>query len=124
MRTFFIIFLGGGLGSAIRYMLSNQVDSKFSFSFPLGIFIVNLIGCFLIGFFLAYLENHRSLASEWKILLTTGFCGGFTTFSTFSADNLRLMQNGNLIPFMLNIMGSVIVGFFAVYLGQMLGKCM
>lgn len=122
MRNFFIIFLGGGFGSAMRYLLSNQVDSKFSISFPFGIFIVNMIGCFLIGLFLAYLGKNQLLASEWKFLLATGFCGGFTTFSTFSSDNLNLLQSGNLSSLLLNMIGSVILGLLAVYLGQMLGK--
>lgn len=122
MRTFFIVFLGGGLGSLLRYILSNQVDSKFSISFPFGIFIVNIIGCFLIGLFLAYLGKNQLLESEWKFLLATGFCGGFTTFSTFSFDNLKLLQNGNLSAFLFNIVGSLVLGLLAVYLGQIVGN--
>ena len=93
MRNLFYIFIGGGLGSVMRFLVSNY-NQKFwnIYTFPMGTFAVNIVGCFLIGIISAYFLKADNYL---KFLLITGFCGGFTTFSTFSAENISLWENGN-----------------------------
>ncbi|MBB5334783.1 CrcB protein [Chryseobacterium koreense] len=88
-------------------------------SFPMGTFVVNLLGCFLIGLFTSYFMKFDN---PLKFLLIAGFCGGFTTFSTFSAENVSLWQSGNYGILALYILLSIIFGIFAVYLGLNLSK--
>lgn len=122
MKILFSIFIGGGVGSIARYLLSSQIDSKLIQNFPIGILIVNILGCFLIGFASAYLQKLQLLDSEWKFLLITGFCGGFTTFSTFANDNIHLFEKGFTWQMILNIGLSVVLGLIAVNVGQSLVK--
>src|SRR3954466_13288434 len=88
-----------------------------SFTFPLGTFVVNTIGCLLIGIFYALIEKGNLLTPEWRLALTTGFCGGFTTFSTFAYENMNLLRTGDYLYFVLYAAGSVILGLAAVYVG-------
>ena len=115
MRNLFYIFIGGGLGSVMRFLVSNYTQKLWNINtFPVGTFVVNMIGCFFIGIFSAYFLK---VDNYLKFLLITGFCGGFTTFSTFSAENISLWENGNYAILILYILLSVIVGFGAVFLG-------
>ena len=115
MRNLFYIFVGGGLGSVLRFLVSNYTQKLWNINlFPMGTFVVNMIGCFLIGVFSAYFLK---VDNYLKFLLITGFCGGFTTFSTFSAENISLWENGNYEMLAFYILLSVIIGFGAVYLG-------
>lgn len=120
MKTLFYIFIGGGFGSVLRFGISNYTQKLWNINtFPMGTFVVNMIGCFLIGVFTSYfikIDNHL------KFLLITGFCGGFTTFSTFSAENISLWENGNYFILSLYILLSVIVGLAAVYFGLNMAK--
>ena len=118
MKNLLYIFLGGGFGSVLRFLVSNYTQKFWSVnSFPVGTFVVNILGCFLIGIFSGYfLKADHYL----KFLLITGFCGGFTTFSTFSAENITLWENGNYFILISYILLSVIAGFGAVYLGMKL----
>lgn len=114
MKMVLYIALGGSLGSVLRYLLSRL----FSTGFPLGTMAVNIIGCFLIGFFYGLFAKYTSISPELKALLTVGFCGGFTTFSTFMNDCSRLASLGEYLQVSLYIAISLIVGFAAVYFGQ------
>ena len=80
MKSFLLVFLGGGLGSALRYLVANTM-SQYSKVLPFGTFTVNMLGCLLIGLILGYAQKENTLTSNQTLLLATGFCGGFTTFS-------------------------------------------
>jgi CrcB protein len=117
MKTVFIVFLGSGIGGVARYAVQNRVASAGLFDFPFGTFIVNLTGCFLIGLFYALGEKGNLLTPEWRMALTTGFCGGFTTFSTFAYENMNLLRAGDYVYFALYIFLSVVLGIAGVFLG-------
>jgi CrcB protein len=115
MKQIFYIFFGGGIGSIMRFLISNYTQKLWNINvFPMGTFIVNMLGCFLIGVLSsAFLKVDNDL----KFLLITGFCGGFTTFSAFSAENYSLFQGGNYFILTLYIALSVVVGLLSVFLG-------
>lgn len=114
-----LVAIGGALGSVLRYLTSLFIAHYFSGKFPLATFIINFIGCFLIGVFL-----HFSLRTDEKLkyLFVIGFCGGYTTFSTFANENLQLIHNGNAILALTYTLASVILGILAVWLGMVVMK--
>lgn len=123
IRSLIIVGIGGFIGSIARYWLSTFVSNYLSStSFPYGTFVVNITGCFFIGVIYALFERGNILTPEWRIFLATGFCGGFTTFSTFSYESIRLMQGGEFFNLSLNVAASVILGFAATYLGMFIIK--
>ncbi|MDR3271987.1 MAG: fluoride efflux transporter CrcB [Flavobacteriaceae bacterium] len=117
MKQILLIGLGGALGSIARHLASSFTAKQFSGLFPLPIFLVNITGCVLIGLFLGLFEQKQIISSEMKIFLVTGFCGGYTTFSTFSSENLQLLQNGNFLTLFAYIFLSVAAGILGVWLG-------
>ena len=119
-RTLILVGVGGLIGSILRYLVAIFVARHVSPVFPLGTLIVNLIGCFLIGVLIALSERGNIITPEWRIFLATGFCGGFTTFSAFSYESIRMLQDGQILLVSLNVAISIIVGFAATYLGMLL----
>jgi len=117
MKALGIIWLGGGLGSVLRYLLQVGVTRLVNISFPLGTFLVNISGCFLIGVFFALAEKYASFNFEWRLFLITGLCGGFTTFSTFSYEGVNLFREGNYGYFIMYILLSVVLGLLVTVLG-------
>jgi CrcB protein len=117
MRTALIIALGGAGGSLLRYGVQAYVFRLYPFTFPLGTLIVNVSGCLLIGLFYALSEKGNLITPEWRLFLTTGFCGGYTTFSTFAYENVNLLRGADFMYLALYIAGSVILGIAAVFLG-------
>lgn len=116
IKSIFYVFLGGGVGSVLRFLISQYTSKMMNVgNFPVGTLIVNMVGCFLIGVFTAYFIR---IDNALKFLLITGFCGGFTTFSTFAAENLSLWQNQQWGFLALYIILSIIGGIFAVYIGM------
>ncbi|MDL2296635.1 fluoride efflux transporter CrcB [Bacteroidales bacterium OttesenSCG-928-E04] len=109
--------IGGGLGSMLRYLTSVFTSKFFPLMFPLATFIVNIVGCFLIGALIGLSGKNILVNNQLLLLLTVGFCGGYTTFSTFSAESLSLFSTGNSLMACAYIAGSVLLGLGAVWLG-------
>ena len=122
MQAVLLIFVGGGIGSLLRYALSRWVNNTIISHFPFGTFIVNMIGCFFIGFIIFYTERYQEHVQEWRLLLVTGLCGGFTTFSAFSMENVQLMTDGRVSAAFLYTTASVVLGFLATYGGLLVGR--
>jgi CrcB protein len=123
---YLIISLGGALGTAARYWLATWVALRFGETFPFGTMIINVLGSFIIGFFAALtLPEGRLLVSpQLRNFVMIGICGGFTTFSSFSFQTLRLLQDGQITWASLNILGSVILCLVGVWLGYALAMMM
>ena len=116
MISFLLVFFGGGLGSGLRYLVASAMN-QYSKVLPFGTFTVNMIGCLLIGIILGYAQKENTLTSNQTLLLATGFCGGFTTFSAFTNENLELIKNGEIFNFSVYTIGSVLIGILAVCIG-------
>lgn len=116
-----LVFLGGGIGSICRYLISIIFQNK-SLAFPTPTFIANLLGSLIIGILLGFTITHTSVSQSMKVLLITGFCGGFTTFSTFSSESLFLLQNNMISTAVIYILSSVLLGILLVFIGIYLGK--
>ena len=122
MNKLLLIFIGGGLGSVMRYLTSFYTSKWWQIGvFPLGTFLVNFLGCFLIGAFSGAIIKADS---PLKFLLLTGFCGGYTTFSTFSNENWLLYQNQHYGILAVYTILSILLGFLAVFLGYEVAKNM
>ena len=117
MKEIALVFVGGGLGSALRLGVGKLFISSLN-KFPTATFLVNMIGCLLIGLFVAYFSKSEN--SFYKLLLVTGFCGGFTTFSTFSNESIILLKNNQFTLAIIYILSSLIVGLLATVLGYFL----
>lgn len=117
MRNLFFIFIGGGLGSTLRYTISyffakNQVNQ-----FPWATFAVNGIGCLLMGLIFGYFQKNNIQNDNLKLFLTVGFCGGFTTFSALSLENFQFIQNQHYNLAIMYTAASLFIGLAAVYIG-------
>ena len=113
--------LGGFLGANARYLLGGYISDRWGAVFPLGTFVINVTGSFILGFFLAYAQERSWVAPGARLLFAVGFVGAYTTFSTFEYETMRLIQNRELMLAALNVFGSLLAGTVAVFAGFILG---
>jgi CrcB protein len=116
MKQLILVFLGGGLGSALRYWIGQYLNSP-KYDFPYGTFLVNIVGSLLIGLILGFTFKVHSLSDNFILFIAVGFCGGFTTFSAFAFDNLIYLKSGDLTSFAIYTIGTLLIGFGAVFVG-------
>tara|TARA_B110001452_G_scaffold219472_1_gene191506 strand:+ start:6345 stop:6716 length:372 start_codon:yes stop_codon:yes gene_type:complete len=121
MKQVLLVFLGGGIGSALRYAI-RRIFNTSSAGYPWGTFSVNIIGSLLIGVFMGIALKNNNLSENQTLLLVTGLCGGFTTFSAFAYENQQFLKEGDLTSFAIYTLGSLSLGILAVFLGLVISK--
>ena len=121
MKHILLVFFGGGVGSVLRYLIGKWLNNSNS-GIPYGTFAVNIFGSLLIGIILGLAAKGDNLSQSQTILLATGFCGGFTTFSAFAYENHLFLKSGDFTSFALYTIGSFVIGFLAVFAGIYLVK--
>ncbi|MEC7754665.1 MAG: fluoride efflux transporter CrcB [Bacteroidota bacterium] len=122
IKNLLLVALGGGVGSALRYFIQEGLHKQLEGFAPYGTFVVNIVGCFLIGLFMGWAQSEKYLSEDTNLLLISGFCGGFTTFSTFAMQSNELMLGEKPLQAILYVGLSVVVGMTLAYLGYKLGK--
>ena len=121
MKALILVFIGGGSGSIARYLLGKLFNSSNS-GIPYGTFAANILGSLLIGVILGWALKNNTLSSQTTLLVATGFCGGFTTFSTFAYENHALLKSGDFMTFAFYAITTFTVGIIAVFGGMELAK--
>jgi CrcB protein len=122
MKAVALIFIGGGLGSVIRYLLQKWISLLHQINFPFGTLAVNIVACFVLGLIIGFADHKQVLSPDARIFWAVGFCGGFSTFSTFSAETLALFQQPAVASGLVYIASSVLLCLAATILGIYLGK--
>ena len=121
MKNLLFVFIGGGFGSVLRFLIGKWLNNSEG-NFPLGTFVANVLGSLLIGVILGYVAKNDAISQNHTLLLATGFCGGFTTFSTFAYENQVFLKSGDFTSFAFYTIASFVVGFLAVFAGIYLVK--
>ena len=122
MKQLLLVGLGGFAGSIARYLVAKLNFTWQFLAIPMGTLTVNILGSFILGFLVGISAKSEIISADLRLLLMVGFCGGFTTFSSFTNENLMLMQNGQFLTVLLYTGGSILFGFLAVYLGYTLSN--
>ena len=117
LRNLLLAGTGGFIGSMLRYFIQIVFEKNLSGTFPYGTMTANILGSFIIGVVFALSEKGNIISPEWRIFLTVGVCGGFTTFSAFAYNNFMMIKENSLIPFLINTGGNIFLGILAVFLG-------
>jgi CrcB protein len=121
MISFLLVFLGGGLGSLFRYTIGLLLK-PISPQLPLATLIANTIGCLFLGLLMGFLSTRSSVSNTQHMLLAVGFCGGLTTFSTFTLENMRFIEQGQFFNFFIYSIGTFTLGIACIYAGMLLHK--
>lgn len=122
MKQLLIVFLGGGTGTVLRFLIGKVLPYSGT-GFPWNTFLANLLGCLLIGLFTGYiLRSGDDSQSAWVLFTTIGFCGGFTTFSSFANENLSFIRSGDYSMLVAYTLFSLITGIVMVYVGILIEK--
>ena len=116
MKQLLLVFVGGGIGSVLRFLIGRFLNSPQT-GIPYGTFVANILGSLLIGIILGLAAKNETLDNNQTLLLATGFCGGFTTFSTFAYENHVFLKSGDFTSFALYTILTFVIGFLAVFLG-------
>jgi len=122
MLPLLLIFLGGGAGSVLRYVAGTAIMGRYGGRFPLGTVIINITGSFAIGLIMTMLSNRVHAHPYWRLLLVVGLLGGYTTFSSFEYETYYAVRTGEAVLGVLNVLGSVIAGYVAVWLGALMAQ--
>jgi CrcB protein len=122
MKLYLIVAFGSGFGGMLRYYISDLVQKNSSSIFPIGTLTVNTIGSFIIGLVLFYLASIKIVSYEMRLFLTVGLCGGLTTFSTFSYETVKLIQDSEYLLAGTNILLNVLLSLLAVLLAALISK--
>ncbi len=122
MRTLLLIGVGGMFGSIARYLTSQLFNRYFSDPLPIGTLVVNIVGAFLVGVIIGLGERYRWFTEPWHFFLAVGFCGSFTTYSTFAYENYTLIKQGHISTLFFYISISLVVGTLLAWAGYMLSK--
>jgi CrcB protein len=122
IKSFLIVGLGGAIGSMLRYAVQKFFQAQSAAAFPTGTLLVNISGCFLIGILWGIVSRSLSWNEEMKLLLMTGFCGGFTTFSAFTLEGIGLLKENKTALFLIYLTASVVGGLLATFIGIRIAK--
>jgi len=122
MRELLLVFIGGGLGSVARFSLGKWINAFHNHHFPFGTLAVNITACFVLGLIIGLADHRQIISPAARVFWTVGFCGGFSTFSTFSSETLYLLQNGFNTSLLLYILISLLACVVATYGGLLLGE--
>lgn len=122
MKPVVLVFIGGGLGSVVRYLMQRWISLLHQLNFPFGTLAVNIVACFVLGWIIGLADHRQYLSPDSRIFWAVGFCGGFSTFSTFSAETLALFQEPAVMSGLVYIVSSVVLCLGATILGVYVGK--
>ena len=122
MQRYFLIALGGALGSVARFWVGSTVANRFGTKFPYGTFVINITACVIIGFSLTFLARRTDLSPAWRFLVPIGFVGAYSTFSTYEWETLSTIRSGAFFLAALYAVGSFILGLAAVWFGALIAE--
>jgi CrcB protein len=117
LQSILIVGAGSFTGGALRFYISHLMKHLCGTGFPWGTLAVNLLGCLIFGIIYGLFSRFGNASNSWFLLLTTGFCGGFTTFSTFAYEGQQMLQSGHMSEFIIYTGASVLIGICLVFLG-------
>ncbi len=122
MLNYILVSAGAAIGGALRYGISTYIQKNISVIFPYGTLVVNIVGSFLLGIIMFYLNEKELIGNEFRLFLTIGFCGGFTTFSTFSYETLNLFRDSEFGLAIYNVLLNVVLCLLGIYLAYLISK--
>ena len=122
MLNYILVSAGAAIGGALRYGISSYIQRNISVVFPYGTLVVNVVGSFFLGIIMFYLNEKELIGSELRLFLTVGFCGGFTTFSTFSYETLTLFRDSEFGLAIYNVLLNVVLCLVGIYLAYLISK--